>query len=395
MYEKKLRQLFNTAETKAEDALDNGDVSTAATYYEQCGHILERQADRRTGDARERKLDLAQEYYDLRDSLLQNRIPIQSQQQPQQQPQDPVQNPAQEQVEDRDFASYVERFIEDSTVSWDDVAGMEETKQQLKSSFALAAIEDKPPAVESLHSILLYGPPGTGKSLLASAVAGSHDFTFFNVTLSQALSKYYGETEKIISELFAAARARSPSIVFLDEIDAMAMSRAGDLDETSRRVLSTLLTELSGFDAENEDILFMAATNAPWDIDPAILSRMERVIYVPLPGVETAKRIVRLNTVDEEVDLALDVDELAQSCVDMGYSGREIKSICLEAIRTMVDQENQRLEELSEQSLDAMAGYSLRTRPLQSSDFEQAFDAVNPKTDEHMLRRYEKWEKSA
>ncbi len=395
MYEKKLRQLFNTAEAKAEEALDNGDISAAATYYEQCGHILERQADRRTGEARERKLDLADEYYGLRDSLLQNGIPLQPQRP--QQPQDPVQEPTQDQYQyqEKDFASYVERFIEDSTVSWDDVAGMEETKQQMKSSFALAAIEDKPPAVESLHSILLYGPPGTGKSLLASAIAGSHDFTFFNVTLSQALSKYYGESEKIISELFAAARARSPSIVFLDEIDAVAMSRAGDLDEVSRRVLSVLLTELSGFDAENDDILFMAATNAPWDIDPAILSRMERVIYVPLPDVETARRIIQLNTVEDGVELALDVDELAQTCVDLGYSGREIKSICQEATRAMVDEENRRLEELSERSISTMANYSLRTRPLQADDFEAAFDAVNPKTDDRMLQRYRDWDKSA
>lgn len=392
VYEKKLRQLFTTAEDKAQNALDNGDVTTAASYYEQCANILEEQAKRRRGEARKRKLELADEYYDLRDSLLQENIPLQPQQQ---QARGPVEEqPQQQQTQETDFADHVERFVQDSTVSWDDVAGMEDTKQQLKSSFALAAIEDKPPAVESLHSILLYGPPGTGKSLMASAVAGSHDFTFFNVQLSQALSKYYGESEKIISETFAAARARSPSIVFFDELDAVAMSRGGDMDEVSRRVLSTLLTELSGFDAQNDDILFMAATNAPWDIDPAILSRMERVIYVPLPGVETARRIIHLNTTESGIGLALDVDELAETCVELGYSGREIKSICMEATRNMVDRENRKLEELSERSIDAIANYDLRTRPLEASDFETAFDAVNPKTSQHALQQYEDWEKS-
>ncbi len=384
MYTKKLRQLFSAAEEKAEEALDDGDVSTAACYYEQCGKILEEQSKHRSGEIRQRKLDLAQEYYELSDRLLQGGV----QREPARSAGETV-----EETVDEDFSSYVERFIQDSTVSWDDVAGMSDTKKRLKASFALAAIKDKPPAVESLHSILMYGPPGTGKSLLASAVAGSHDFTFFNVKLSQALSKYYGESEKIISELFEAARERAPSIVFFDELDAVAMSRAGDLDETSRRVLSSLLTELSGFDAENEDLLFMAATNAPWDIDQAILSRMERVIYVPLPDYDTARRIIQLNTTEEGVGLALDIDKLAETCVENGYSGREVKNICLEAIRHMVDEENQQLEELSEQSIERMKNYRLKTRQLREEDFEHAFDTISPKTSPTALERYSDWEK--
>lgn len=383
LYEKKLRQLQKAAEQKAQQALDRGNSEEAASYYEQCGDILTELAKNHRGRRKKQKETLAQQYYELSDNLLGRSDSLKRT------------VPAGEggnEPGDTDFSSYVERFIQDAAVTWDDVAGLSNTKKQLKESFALAAIQDKPPAVESLHSILLYGPPGTGKSLLAAAVAGSHDFTFFNVKLSQALSKYYGESSKIVSEIFAAAREQAPSIVFFDELDAVAMSRGTDLDEASRRLLSTLLTELSGFDAQNDDLLFLAATNAPWDIDPAVLSRMERAIYVPLPGEETAERIIELNTVEEGINLSMDVTVLAQECVEQGYSGREVKNVCHEAIRHMIDEQNPGLEELSEQPAEAIESYTLQTRPLQQEDFDHAFSHITPKTENNTLHEYESWE---
>lgn len=381
MYEKKLRNLLESAKTNAEAALDAGDDTTAAQYYEQCGDILQEMAKNRHGTAKERKEELAEKYYNISDNLRGADGSVKT----------TADGGTKQDPDDQDFSEYVERFIQDSTVTWGDVAGLTETKKNIKQSFALAAIQDKPDAVEGLHSLLLYGPPGTGKSLLASAIAGSHDYTFFNVKLSQALSKYYGESGKIISDIFDAAREKAPSIVFFDEIDALAMSRGDDMDEASRRVLSTLLTELSGFDAENEEIMFLAATNTPWDVDDAILSRMERNIYVPLPDEDTAEKIIRLNTVDDGVELTVDMEQVAERCVEEQYSGREIKNLCQEAIRHMVAAENPELEELSERPIDEIQGYDLQTRPITEDDIDYAFDRIDPQTDLHLLDRYRDW----
>ncbi|MFB6294701.1 MAG: 26S protease regulatory subunit, partial [Candidatus Nanohaloarchaea archaeon] len=363
MYEKKLRELFQESKEKAEEALDEGNESAAASYYEQCGDVLMEQAKNARGKQREKKEELAEQYYELRDNLLGKSSSLDRE----------VTVGGDEDEPPAD----AERFLQETDVSWEDVAGLEETKEELRESFALAAIQDKPAAVDQLHTILLYGPPGTGKSLLASAVAGSHDYPFFNVKLSQALSKYYGESGKIISTIFGAARERSPSIVFFDELDAVAFSRGGDMDEASRRVLSTLLTELSGFDAENEELMFIGATNAPWDLDPAVLSRMERTIYVPLPGEETAERILELNTVEDEVAVDTDLSAVAAECVARNFSGREVKNLATDAVRRMIDEENPELEQLSEQPVEEVQDYDLQTRPLTRDDFEAAFEKID------------------
>ncbi len=378
MYDKKLRELFQESKEKAEEALDEGNESAAASYYEQCGDVLMEQAKNARGKQQEKKEELAEEYYELRDNLLGKSSSLDREV--------TVGGDEDEPPADAD------RFLQETDVSWEDVAGLEETKEELRESFALAAIRDKPAAVEQLHTILLYGPPGTGKSLLASAVAGSHEYPFFNVKLSQALSKYYGESGKIISTIFESARDRSPSIVFFDELDSVAFSRGGDMDEASRRVLSTLLTELSGFDAENDELMFIGATNAPWDLDPAVLSRMERTIYVPLPGEDTAKRILKLNTAEDGVAVDADLEVIAEECVERNFSGREVKNLATDAVRRMIDEENPQLEQLSERPVEEVQDYDLQTRPLSREDFTAAFEKIDPKTDDALLRRYEEWE---
>lgn len=380
MYEKKLRRMFNKAEKQAEAAMEQGDMRTAASYYERCGDILSEQAMQLDGGAQERKQGMADEYYALSDKLVHSA------------PDRPARTEETKTPdEDTDFSTYVERFIRDSDVTWEDVAGLTETKQALKQSLALSAIENKPPAVESIHSMLLYGPPGTGKSLLASAVAGSNNYTFFHVKLSQALSKYYGESGKIITELFEQARECAPSIVFIDELDAITMQRGGDTDETTRRVMSTLLTELSGFDADNEDILFMAATNTPWDVDDAIISRMERKIHVPLPDAETATEIIKFHTKQAGVDVAVDVQEIAEQCVEERLSGRDIMALCKAAIHAMVEAENPELDALSDRPVEEIRSYDLKTRALERSDFRTAFEKTSAAADQSLLNQYEQW----
>ncbi|MDY6771627.1 MAG: ATP-binding protein [Candidatus Nanohaloarchaea archaeon] len=389
MYEKKLREIFKENKNKAEAALDQGDKAAAASYYENCGDILMEEAKNKTGPAKKEKKNLAEKYYEISKNLAGRSDSLKEKYNGGGSGGDGKSGSGSS--EDDDFAEYVQRFIQESNTTWNDVAGLQETKKNLRESFALSAIENKPAAIESIHSILLYGPPGTGKTLLASAVAGSHDYPFFNVKLSHALSKYYGESGKIISQLFSAAREKAPAIVFFDELDSIAMSRGGDMDEATRRVLSTLLTELSGFDKENSDIMFVGATNTPWDLDPAILSRIERVIYVPLPDETTARKIIELNTVEEGLEMDCNVEDVARQCVDRNYSGREIKNVTKEAVRHMVDAMNPELENLADQPVDDVRDYQLNLRGLTFDDFKHAFQQIDPKTDPQMVQRYREW----
>ncbi len=142
-------------------------------------------------------------------------------------------------------------LISKSRITWDEIGGLDNVKLLMMETVVISALR-KPAAIQPWKGILLFGPPGTGKTLLASAAAGSLNATFFNVKASSVLSKYFGESSKIISALYEVARERAPSIVFLDEIDALTTRRSNDTSEATRRMLSTLLTELEGVPRRGE-----------------------------------------------------------------------------------------------------------------------------------------------
>jgi SpoVK/Ycf46/Vps4 family AAA+-type ATPase len=154
-----------------------------------------------------------------------------------------------------EFHSYIRDNImrkeKEGLPSWEDIGGLENVKDLIKKSVVIGIIENKPKAIEAWNTILFYGPPGTGKTLMAAVVAKNIDATFFDVKVSQMLSKYYGESPKIMSALFEVAREEAPSVVFIDEFDSIALSRGGEIDEESRRGLSTLLAELDGLQSKS------------------------------------------------------------------------------------------------------------------------------------------------
>ncbi|XP_058693448.1 ATPase family gene 2 protein homolog A isoform X2 [Poecile atricapillus] len=220
-------------------------------------------------------------------------------------------------------------------VSWSDIGGLEDVKLKLKQavewplkhpeSFIRMGIQ--PP-----KGVLLYGPPGCSKTMIAKALAHESGLNFLAVKGPELMNKYVGESERAVREIFRKARAVSPSILFFDEIDALAVERGNSsgAGNVADRVLAQLLTEMDGIE-QLKDVTILAATNRPDMIDKALLrpGRIDRIIYVPLPDAATRKEIFKLHfqsmPVSDEVCLAELVERTQK------YSGAEITAVCREA----------------------------------------------------------------
>jgi vacuolar protein-sorting-associated protein 4 len=189
---------------------------------------------------------------------------------------------------------------EKPNVAWDDVAGLEAAKDALKEAVILPA---KFPQLftgkrRPWKGILLYGPPGTGKSYLAKAVATEANSTFFSVSSSDLISKWQGESEKLVKQLFEMARDRLPSIIFIDEIDSLCGSRSEGEAESSRRVKTEFLVQMQGVGKSHDGILVLGATNIPWELDPAMRRRFEKRIYISLPEAEARGYMAKIHLGD-------------------------------------------------------------------------------------------------
>lgn len=170
------------------------------------------------------------------------------------------------------------------------MAGLEEAKAALQEAVILPTKFPQffDEARKSWSGILLYGPPGTGKSFLAKACATEADATFFSVSSSDLMSKWMGESERLVKSLFEMAREQKPSIIFIDEIDSLCGARTEGSNDSSRRVLTEFLVQMQGVGSNNDKLLVLGATNTPWELDSAIRRRFEKRIYIALPG-ETAR----------------------------------------------------------------------------------------------------------
>jgi katanin p60 ATPase-containing subunit A1 len=292
---------------------------------------------------------------------------------------------------ENEFLTYAESLIAKTPVRWGDIGGLEEVKRLMMETIVIAGL-NKPDSIKPWKGILLFGPPGTGKTLLAAAAAGSLNATFFDVKADRVLSKYFGESSKMVSGLYAAARMHSPSIVFVDEFDALSQSRSGDTSEATRKLLSTLLTELDGLQDKKSGqlLLTLAATNTPWDLDPAVLSRFPRRIYVTLPDAGACREILKIHMKDLDSS-SLDFDALATRCVENHYSGRDLQNLCQQAIWHMIREENTDLYQLAELPFDELKERSLKVRALCAGDFEDAFEKIKSPITESDIQRYHEW----
>ncbi|TDA25104.1 MAG: AAA family ATPase [Archaeoglobi archaeon] len=279
-----------------------------------------------------------------------------------------------------------EVLVEIPKVRWEDIGGLENAKQELREAIewplkypeVFKTTNIKPP-----KGILLYGPPGTGKTLLAKAVANESNANFISVKGPELLSKWVGESEKHVRDMFKKARQVAPAIIFFDEIDSLAPRRGGIGDShVTERVVSQLLTELDGLE-ELREVVVIAATNRPDLIDPALLrpGRIERHIYIPPPDKEARKEIFRIHLKNKPLAEDVKLEELAEKTE--GYSGADIEAVCREAGMLAIR------EALKSGVSREEAKEIAKKIKITKRHFEEALKKVKPSLTQEDLKRYE------
>lgn len=222
-----------------------------------------------------------------------------------------------------------------------DVVGLEEAKKAVNEKVIQPSLHREIFEKYKIHvggGMLLFGLPGTGKTMFAQAVANEINGAFFSIKASDIKSKWFGESEQHIKELFDEARKNDVSVIFFDEFEAIGRTRDNSNDTTSTTIVPELLSQMQGFEKSKNIILFIAATNRPWDIDPALLrpGRLDSLIYVDLPNYECRRLMLKnnLNRAKCEEDI---LEYLAQKTD--GYNGSDIKKVGDQLLRIVIDHE--------------------------------------------------------
>ncbi len=268
-----------------------------------------------------------------------------------------------------------EVYIEKPNVKWSDIGGLEEVKREIREAIELPL--KKPHLFEKMgirpiKGVLLYGPPGTGKTLLAKAVANESEANFISISGAQVLTKYVGESEKTVREIFKKARMAAPCILFIDEIDAIAPKRSGSGSDgtfVTERVVDTILTEMDGLKSL-KDVVVIAATNRPDILDPALMraGRFDRLIEIPSPNEAARYEIFKIHTAKMPLDKRVDLKELSR--LTEGYTGADIENLVREA---------------------GMAAIRDGSKKVTTEHFERSFKVVMPsikKDDVESLKRF-------
>jgi transitional endoplasmic reticulum ATPase len=268
-----------------------------------------------------------------------------------------------------------EIYLEVPEVSWDQVGGLEEVKERLKESIEWPLT--KPEMFEHFginppRGIVLFGAPGTGKTLLAKAIANEAKANFISIKGPELISKWVGESEKALREVFKKAKQSSPSIVFLDEFESIASMRRtsdGSGSDVMNRVVNQLLSSMDGVESM-EGVIVVAATNRPEMIDPALLrsGRFERVLHIPPPDVASLKEILRIHTADMPLG-RFKLDDLAAKL--QNYTGADVEAICREA---------------------ALIAMRAERKTVSKKHFEEAIGRVRPTVTDEMMQYYDRME---
>uniref|UniRef100_M4C0N8 AAA+ ATPase domain-containing protein n=1 Tax=Hyaloperonospora arabidopsidis (strain Emoy2) TaxID=559515 RepID=M4C0N8_HYAAE len=279
---------------------------------------------------------------------------------------------------DQELIEIIERDIVDhgEKVTFENVAGLEHIKQLLQETVMLPQMAPH----------------------LFTAVAHECETTFFNVTASTLSSKYRGDSEKLVRILFDMARYYEPSIIFMDEIDAIASTRGAVTEhEASRRVKTELLVQVSGvtsMEYNGSQVMLLAATNFPWELDEAMRRRLTKRVYIPLPGTEARRTLFELNLGRIDVSKDVKLDDLVKDTE--GYSGDDITNVC-ETAKRMPVKRVYTPELLLKMRRDMEAGeghreFEIERLVVTKADFVEALSNVSKSVGHDQLRRYEEWE---
>ncbi|KAF3580975.1 hypothetical protein DY000_02036034 [Brassica cretica] len=257
------------------------------------------------------------------------------------------------------------------SVKWDDVAGLDGAKQALMEMVILPAKRRdlftglRRPA----RGLLLFGPPGNGKTMLAKAVASESQATFFNVSASSLTSKWVGEAEKLVKTLFQVAISRQPSVIFMDEIDSIMSTRSISENEASRRLKSEFLIQFDGVTSNPDDlVIVIGATNKPQELDDAVLRRLVKRIYVPLPDSNVRKLLFKTKLKCQPHSLS-------------GYSGSDLQALCEEAA----------MMPIRELGADILTIQANKVRPLRYDDFRKSMGVIRPSLSKSKWEELERW----
>jgi katanin p60 ATPase-containing subunit A1 len=295
-------------------------------------------------------------------------------------------------------------------VKWDDIAELKDAKRLIQEALLLPLL--MPDYFKGIRrpwkGVLMFGPPGTGKTMLARAVATECKTTFFNVSSSTLTSKYRGESEKLIRVLFQLAKHHAPSVVFIDEIDALCSARGGAGEhEASRRLKSQLLIEMDGAnsssskkdddddddddgDASSKLVMVLCATNLPWALDEALRRRLEKRIYIPLPNDIARKALFRINLRDIKCAPNLDFDKLSE--LTASYSGADITNVCRDA--SMMQMRRLIKGKTPEQIMQLSKAPGQIDAPITMEDFAEAISRVHSSVGAEDSEKYQKWASS-
>jgi len=269
-----------------------------------------------------------------------------------------------------------EVFVEVPNVTWSQIGGLQDLKQKLIEAVDWPLSHPaifKRMGILPPKGILLYGPPGCGKTLLGRAVANESKANFISIKGPELLSKYVGESEKAIREVFRKAKMAAPCIIFFDEFDSIAPSRGRYTSDSgvSEKVLSQFLTELDGLEV-NRDIVVIAATNRPDILDPALIrpGRIDRILLVPAPDEKGREEILKIFTKNMPISSEVNLEELNKKL--KGFSGADIETLCREAAMIALRE-------------------NIRARKVTSDHFKSARESVNPTITPEVIKWYEQF----
>lgn len=274
--------------------------------------------------------------------------------------------------------------IQVSTTDWNDIAGLEGVKKIIREIIIWPM--ERPDIFTGLRAaprgILFFGPPGTGKTMFGRVIATQSKSTFFNISASSLTSKWIGDGEKMVRALFAVARVKQPSVIFIDEIDSILTQRSDTEHESSRRLKTEFLIQFDGCATTTQDrILVIGVTNRPQELDEAARRRLVKRIYIPLPDFTARRQLVKNLIKDFSCNLTEeDFDKVAEKT--KGYSGADMNNLCREAAYGPIREVGHLLQSLDVDSV----------RPMRMRDFVQAQKLVKSSVAESDVMLYEDWD---